>query len=178
MLYPLNENVAGEGSITSTWSTDTVRMTWGWRDDNPRATARYTMYGKSPLRMDGSSGVLLSPPFLVLHGKAMETNVLVAEAFFGDGLPAAAIGSFGTFIADSLGFHERRLIDPSDRYNASIIGTYPNPFNSSVTIAYALRAEASVHRVRFEAAGLPTGVYFYRLESDGVLLSGSMLYMK
>jgi hypothetical protein len=71
-----------------------------------------------------------------------------------------------------------------------------------VTIAYALREaaevrlrifdalgrhvavlengprEAGMHHVRFDARGFPTGVYFYHLESGGVILSGSMLYLK
>ncbi|MDT8322685.1 MAG: VWA domain-containing protein [Bacteroidota bacterium] len=201
MLYPLEESIPGAGSLTEGWGRD-MELSREWSDDNPRALARYRLTGETPLSMDIDNGVLFAPPFLVLHGSAMETPVIVTEAFFADGIPAAVIGRSGTFIADSLGFHAQRLIDASARYNASIVGSYPNPFNGAATVAYELRApaalrlsvhdalgrevrvlaegmhEAGTHRARFDAQGLPTGVYFYRLESGGTVLSGSMLYLK
>ena len=93
-------------------------------------------------------------------------------------------------------------MDASDRYNASLLGGYPNPFNPVATIGYALREaapvrlsvhdalgreirvldeslrEAGVHRASFDAGELPTGVYFYRLESGSEMLTGSLMYLK
>jgi len=79
---------------------------------------------------------------------------------------------------------------------------YPNPFNPTTTIRYDLprdgqarltvynllgervaelvneRQSAGRYEVRFEAANLPSGMYFYRLESGGFVRSAKMILMK
>ena len=79
---------------------------------------------------------------------------------------------------------------------------YPNPFNPSTTITYDLRSaghttlvvydvtgrevaalvdgvqQSGVHSVRFDGAGLASGVYFYRLQSGDFTRTAKMVLLK
>lgn len=79
---------------------------------------------------------------------------------------------------------------------------YPNPFNLSTVIDFALRKAGFAlldvydvlgrqvatlvagflpegrHRVRFEAAGLPSGMYYYRLQAEGQVGRGRMTLVR
>ncbi len=81
------------------------------------------------------------------------------------------------------------------------IGTYPNPFTNSTTIEYSLSSPISVNlaifnsfgemvylkqecqqpgkqQIRWDAEGLPPGVYFYSLESGEQQANGKLLLIK
>jgi hypothetical protein len=79
---------------------------------------------------------------------------------------------------------------------------YPNPFNPSTTLSFTLphpsfvvlkiynilgqevrtlvheKKEEGAHRVQFNAAGLPSGVYVCRIESGGQVSSRKMVLLK
>ncbi len=84
----------------------------------------------------------------------------------------------------------------------SLSQNYPNPFNPSTAIEYALSASAHVrlevfdatgrrvetladgmrpagrHNVRFDAGGLPSGLYLYRLQAGGETIARNMTLIR
>jgi hypothetical protein len=84
----------------------------------------------------------------------------------------------------------------------TLIGNYPNPFNPTTTISYSLEnagnvtlavfdvtgrevaklvdgyRNAGVHHVDFDASGLASGVYIYRLTANGNTSIAKMVLMK
>jgi len=86
--------------------------------------------------------------------------------------------------------------------SASLMQSFPNPCNPSAWITYEVpeagpvslsvydllgrrvstleagRVEAGTHQAQFDGSGLPSGVYFYRLESRGRTLTRSLLLLK
>lgn len=85
--------------------------------------------------------------------------------------------------------------------SAFTLGNYPNPFNGSTVIHFTLpedfncrlevfsslgslifsndiKASKGENRFNFDASGLESGVYFYRVKAGGKVLTGKMLLLK
>ncbi len=91
---------------------------------------------------------------------------------------------------------------PTARMNLSLEQNYPNPFNSATSIAFTLPAEAHVnlsvmnvlgqtvanlydgdmehgaHQFLFDASGLTSGMYYYKLLTPYGAVARKMFYMK
>ncbi len=95
---------------------------------------------------------------------------------------------------------DEKAATPPQQY--ALFQNYPNPFNPTTTIRFDLRApgfgtlklynllgeevtilaedyfSAGSHLLQFNAANLPTGVYFYRLSVNGFVSSKKLIVMK
>ena len=92
--------------------------------------------------------------------------------------------------------------DPGTPAGFVLSPNYPNPFNPSTTIRYTLPASSEVrlsvfdtlgrevsvlvngrrdagdHDVKFDASGLASGVYYYRLQSGPFIATRKLLFVK
>lgn len=86
--------------------------------------------------------------------------------------------------------------------NFGLLSAHPNPFNPSTVLSYQLRdagrvnlsvydvagnkiadlvngwRDAGIHELVFEATGLPSGIYVYRLSAGDLTTSGKLVLMK
>ncbi len=116
-----------------------------------------------------------------------------------------AVHAGSTFLVDDLSLGGTATSAEAEgevpaKYNLS--QNYPNPFNPSTTISYDLplrshvslavyntlgqqlvqlvneEVEAGRHEVKFDATGLSSGVYFYRLQAGSVVVTKKMSLLK
>jgi hypothetical protein len=179
--YGADDGVAaGNTDLRAAYSTD-ERATW-------------TGFGQS--RIDTT--VLMDPPAQI-HPDSLNPPVALPT---GTGVMYVALARLTGTTTNSLGGDTYVVEEAGIPEEYAVRGNFPNPFNPSTTIEYGLPAAgrvrltvfdvlgrelatlvdehqaAGVHRQQFDAAGLPSGVYFYRLTAGGVTRTNRMVLAK
>jgi len=109
------------------------------------------------------------------------------------------MGAYGGSAEPQTDIREQELVIP--RY-FMLMQNYPNPFNPTTTISFALSEpqfvtikvydllgrevhslvnepkQAGMHNVLFDASGLSSGIYFYRLQAGDYSESKRMVLLK
>jgi len=150
-----------------------------------------SLHGQELWRSDGTSAGTVRVSSVKLGN--VEMVAVNGALYFGFGRMLYRIGPLLTGSADG------EELSPSV---VTLHQNYPNPFNPSTTIRYGLpershvslavyntlaqqvsvlqngEQEAGYHEVKFDAANLPSGVYFYRLQAGSFAESKKLLLVR
>jgi len=176
--------VVTDGTIAQGMITESVERTF----DGPVGTTTVRMRGQV-MSSATPNDTLIYLRFLVLHGDSLITPVTISSATFADGNPKLGRIDPAFFVADSLCYQQRRLIDASALINGVIDNVVLGADGAEVAyrVSEAGRARLSLHdglgrlvdvladdRVdpghylhRFDVSQLADGTYYLVLETIG-----------
>lgn len=158
----------------------------------------------------GTEGSLIYPQAIILDTYYGVCEALILECYDRDsGIQTYLVDNGASTVKPPLGFIATGLVrppEPSPSGSLPMIfaldDAYPNPFNSSCVITFAIPARMNVklevfnilgqkaaalideekdageHSVVFDASDLGSGIYFYRLKTDGFSKTNSMVLLK
>jgi hypothetical protein len=177
----LNATSPGGATVVVSWSTVSETACYGF--EVQRSEKRTEGFGTVSPLIPGHGTTILThyysysdpggAPGRFYRVKEIDTN---GAEWFSESIEAMPVASVRTV----------------DRQGYLLLQSYPNPFNPGTTIGYRLIATGNVrlvlydvlgrvietleegmqnpgeHSVRWDAAGVPAGVYFCRLEAEGL----------
>jgi len=149
----------------------------------------------------GNSGVILHTTnggkLWTIEGAGLTTNMLRSVQFTST-KNGYVLGNKGTLLKFGLLTDVEEL--PAQPSGFTLEQNYPNPFNKATTITWHQPEKAHVvlkvcdfkgselktlvdgeqekgeHNVKFDAAGLPSGIYIYKFQTNGYIKSKKMLF--
>jgi hypothetical protein len=157
-----------------------------------------------PASLNGQCQIAVETParwqsFSIIRASSIGGNALTAWIDEREGNTRVYGNFFDIGIVTGIEHEEDRMIIPQD---FSIFQNYPNPFNPSTNIEFALpksafvtlkvynllgeevatlvaeQREAGIHRFNWDARGLASGVYLYRLEAGKFVAVKKLILMR
>jgi hypothetical protein len=134
-----------------------------------------------------------------LQGSSVALSADGSTAVVGGNLDNDGLGAAWVYVLKPEGIDEEIATLPR---RFSLGQNYPNPFNPSTTVKYELptsstvklsvfdmlgrevivlvseRQEAGIHEVKFDASGLSSGMYFYRLQAGDFVQARKLLLVR
>lgn len=197
-----------DGIDASDWNVDEKLPEWAdaWKEDNLLIEFRYkdNHAYEEAISYKGRSSGLEVQEFVVVRIQAearwdIQPVLTLEYAVFSN--PAGSIERLTDVDIELLAMgQEQQLSELPDR--TLLYQNYPNPFNPTTVISYELSSAATVrldiyniigqhistlvqgdqtagaHHINFDATGLATGIYLYRLQANEKILSRSMMLVK
>ena len=108
----------------------------------------------------------------------------------------------GSLYNDLLNYQTTNIVDNHKTYTASLLQNYPNPFNPNTTIYFTIPTQSYVelavyniigekivvlvsktlnggeHKINFNVSNLSSGIYFYKIKTDGFVDTKKMIILK
>jgi len=132
------------------------------------------------------------------------TSIKLNKVYFIDLDFGFIVGDSGIILRTTTGGEPATLveIDNSDDYDFNLFQNYPNPFNPTTIIEYSLpeygivnltvydllgreiitlvneEKPSGIHKIEFDANGLPSGIYFYRIKAGNYIKTNKMVLLQ
>ncbi len=193
-----------DGAIQCTGSSNgggnsfSTAASYAFNGTTPQVTGLLMPATVDTLTIDNGSGVALSQATTINHRLRLKSGVFDNTIPFTLAPGGTISYEGGSLLVTSVGSTEESTL-PRD---FSVDQNYPNPFNPSTEISFGVPHESRVrlevfnllgqqvallldevkpagfHSVRFDGAGLPSGMYLYRFSAGGVSLMRKMMLVK
>jgi len=189
----LNEPVEQNGSPYLTWIAPNVTSTVDHFE------VQRSWGGSNFITIHSTSGLSFLDSDITIQGGGILVQYRIAAVYVKQNIPYA-FSNIRKISAENVMQKANNYTNVD--YSFSLEQNYPNPFNPTTTITYQVGKDGYVvlkvfnllgeevavlvnqqqqkgnYEVRFDAAGLPSGIYFYRMSSTGIVLNKKLILTK